>query len=123
MIFIERHNDLQLVSQWPSNHVQKKHMLEGIAKRGAIVRAFRSGEPFFWRRQGETIVFLPISAPEQQPVGIIAMVLSAAAGFAQVVYDDLMELGRMSADYILRARVYEEALAARARAENIVQSK
>ena len=140
MIFIEREGDLQLVSQWCPYHIPRKRLLEGIVKRGPVLRAFRAGEPVFWRverhsnigrywcgllRQcrGQSIVFLPIAAPKQRPVGVLVVVLPQVVEFAPVVYDDLVQLGEMLSGFILRARSFDEALAARISAESTIQSK
>jgi signal transduction histidine kinase len=141
-IFVERDGDLQLVSQWRSKQIPKKHLAEEIVKKGPVVRAFRTGEPILWRQKRmphsnvarylyrllrrcrcRSVIFLPIRVPEQRPVGVLAIVLPHAGEFAPVMCDSLLRFGQIVSGCIVRARAYDEAIAARIRAENAIQSK
>src|SRR5690242_5475819 len=90
MVFVEKDGGLELVSQWHPNESPKKNILEEIRKKGPVFRAFQTGEPVFWRRerhsnigrylyrflqrcQGQSVTFLPISAPEQRPIGVLVI--------------------------------------------------
>jgi signal transduction histidine kinase len=140
MVFVEQDGGLELVSQWHPNEMPKKNILEEIRRKGPVFRAFRTGETVFWRRerhsnigrylyrflqrcQGQSVTFLPISVAEQRPIGVLAIVLAPAAEFAPVVYDDLIQLAEIVTVPIARARAYDEAVAARTRAEGVLQSK
>jgi PAS domain S-box-containing protein len=142
MIFLERDNNLQLVSQWRSRQIPKTNSAEEIIRKGPVARAFRTGEPVFFNQEStphshlsrclyrllrrwrsRSVTFLPISAPEQRPIGVLAIVLPETNGLAAPTPDDVMRLGHVVSGWIVRARAYEEAVAARLRAEHAVQTK
>ena len=140
MVFVEQDGGLELVSQWHPNEIPKQNILAEIRKKGPVLRAFRTGELVFWRRerhsnvgrylhrflrrcQGQSVTFLPISAPERRPIGVLVIVLSPAAEFSPVVYDDLILLSEIVTASISRARAFDEAVAARTKAECALQRK
>jgi signal transduction histidine kinase len=140
MIFVERDGTLQLVSHWPAGESPKKTIVDEIRKKGPVLRAFQTGAPVFWRQErqsnigrflcgflrrchGDSVTFLPISAPGQRPLGVLAVALSRGPEFPPVVYDDLVQLAEIVSGYIERARAYDEAVAARVRAEDATRSK
>src|SRR5215831_2879555 len=51
MIFLERDNDLELVSQWPYKEIPKDTFAEQMIRKGPVARAFRSGQPVFCRQE------------------------------------------------------------------------
>src|SRR5262249_48959565 len=94
MIFVGIDGDLQLVSQWRPSRIPKKDLTEEMLKGGPVARAFRTGEPSFWRQDRprdsqvsrclcrvlrrsrcQSVLFLPLSVPGQQPVGVLAILL------------------------------------------------
>jgi signal transduction histidine kinase len=142
MIFVERNSDLHLTSWWPSRTNSTRQPQQDIMKKGPVARTFRTGEPMFWskkqsypsaalrslcrefvRSQDGSIAFLPIGASGQPPVGVLALVLPRASGFALNTKDRLLQFARMISGCIRRARAYDEALAARAGAEDAMQKK
>src|SRR5262249_41946547 len=141
IIFVEQDGDLRMVSQWRSRQTPKKHLDEEIIKRGPVARAFRTGQPVVCRDgrgprstaaiylhrlirrcSGGNVVFLPIKVPEQRPIGVLGIVLPQTDGRAQGAYDDLATLGPIVSGCFARARAYDESLAARSRAEDVLQS-
>ncbi len=142
MVFIEQEGDLKLVSEWRSKQVSKKHLTEHLIKKGPVDRVFRTGEPIFWRKDrtpystlaswtyrllrpwhGRSVIFLPIKAPKQKPIGVVVIVVGNRNGFAQPDFVALTRLGQIVSACVVRGRAYEEALEARARAEKAIQSK
>jgi signal transduction histidine kinase len=140
MIFVERDSGLELVSQWCSRPIPKTPLPEEMIKTGPVAHAFRTGEPVFldqdqMRRsnasrclyrllrkcQCRSVTFLPISAPKERPIGVLGIVLPQLNGFARST--DMVRLGQTISGWIQRARAYDEALAARVKAENAMQSK
>ena len=142
MIFVERQGNLELLRAWRSSHVSLQQLSGEILKKGPVAQAFRTGDPVFWfRKQSRTpsvfrqlgsalrlphsgcAAFLPIGAPRQSPVGVLAMIIPQADGFASRMHDDLVRVGHILSGCIVRARAYDEALAARLTAEKIIQQK
>jgi len=142
MIFVERHGNLELVRAWRSSQFSIKHLSAEIMTKGPVAQAFRTGDPVFWfrkqsrpssifRQLGQALrlphsgcaAFLPIGAPRQSPVGVLAMVIPQADGFASSMHDDLLRVGQLVSGCIVRARAYDEALAARVTAERIIRQK
>ncbi|HYR84201.1 MAG TPA: ATP-binding protein [Terriglobia bacterium] len=142
MIFIERDGDLQLLSKWRSRHISKKYLAEETIKKGPAITAFRTGEPMFWSRRrksgstisrylrdpfpqsrGRSVAFLPICGLEQRPLGVLTIVLPTQDEVSPEVRDELLRLGQIVSGCIVRARAYDEALDARARAEHAYQRK
>jgi signal transduction histidine kinase len=142
MIFVECNKDLHLTSSWPSKTNSTRQLPQEVLKKGPVARTFRTGEPMFWnkkhsypsaalrslcrefmRSQNGSIAFLPIGASGQPPVGVLAMVLPAATGSALNTRDRLLQFARMISGCIMRGRAYDEALAARAGAEDAMQRK
>jgi PAS domain S-box-containing protein len=142
MMFLERDGSLQLVSQWRSAKIPKKHLEEEIIKRGPVLRAFRTGVPIVWREQYvsdskvsqflnrllrrcncQSAAFLPISALHEQPIGVLALALPHTAENASALSDDLVRLAQIVAACIMRVRAYDEALAARVKAEDAIEKK
>src|SRR5881397_3415658 len=140
-IFVERNGDLEIISQWSSSQGPKRHLAEQIIKNGPVTRAFRTGKPIFCRTPGMSqspvsrylhrllrqcrcgsVTFLPIKTLEQQPVGVLGMILPHVEEFSSM-RDNLVRWGHLVSGSIVRARAYDEALAARAQAENAVHSK
>jgi signal transduction histidine kinase len=56
-------------------------------------------------------------------VGVLAVVVPRAEAFSPELREDLIRLGQIVSGCIVRARAYDEALAAQARAENTVRRK
>jgi signal transduction histidine kinase len=142
MILVQWGSGLQLVSQWPSRQTPEKLVLEEFTKNGPVARVLRTGEALFWRQeraphsnggrylhrllqrcQGRNITFLPIGGPQECPMGVLVIVLPPNNEFGSIAYDNLAQLGRVVSGCIIRARAYEEALAARAKAEDTIKSK
>jgi signal transduction histidine kinase len=142
MVFLERGGDLEMISQWRSRQIPQKYLTEDMIKNGPVTRAFRTGEPVFWRRDRlprsnasrrvnrllrqchcRSVAFVPVSAPEQRPVAVLAIVLPHAEEFTSTVYAEAVRLARVVSGCIVRARAYDEAVAARVTAENAIQSK
>ncbi len=140
-IFLERNGDLEIISQWRSRQGPKKHLAEEMIKNGPVARAFRTGKAIFCHTQrtsrssvsrylyrllkqyrSGTVTFLPIRMSEQQPVGVLGMILPHFDEFSSM-RDNLVQLGRVVSGSIVRARAYDEALAARVQAENVIHSK
>jgi signal transduction histidine kinase len=139
MVFIERDGDLQLISHWHSARFSKKSLDPEMIRNGPVARAFRSRGPVLWgrdrtasskisrhlgqlldRSRCSSIVFLPISSPPKRPVGVLAMFVSCVDKAAPLVLDALRELARTVTGSVVRARAYDEALAARTTAERAV---
>src|SRR5262245_34205852 len=142
MIFVERDGHLQIVSQWRSRLVSKKCLAEERIRKGPATDAFRTGDIVFWRqtrtsrsnisrylrrllpgRNNRSVVFLPISASGQPPVGVLAIVLIHRGESTRELHEDMTRLGQIAAGSIARARAYDEALAARLQAEKANQQK
>src|SRR5262245_41350549 len=142
MIFIERDGGLQMVSQWPAKQLPKMEVAEELIRKGPVARAFRSGEPSFWRQDRmpnspvsrslfrllhrlnyQSVAFLPISAPGQRPVGVLAVILRDASHFVPPVLDELIRLSQIVAGCVVRARAYDAAIAACVKAENASRRK
>jgi len=140
MIFVERESGLELVSQWCSRPISKTQLAQEMIRKGPVARAFRTGEPVFFDQdrlchssvsrclyrllrkcQCRSVTFLPISGPKKRPIGVLAIVLPQPNGFARST--GMVRLGQIISGWIQRARAYDEALAARAKAENLMQSK
>ncbi len=140
-IFVELNGDLEMISQWRSRAGPKKHLAEEIVKNGPVARAFRTGKPIFCRTPGTSqssvsrylyrllrqcrsgsVTFLPIRMSPQQPVGVLGLILPHVEEFT-AIRDRLVRLGRILSGSIVRARAYDEALAARMQAENAIHSK
>jgi signal transduction histidine kinase len=137
MIFVERDGGLQLVSQWCSRRISKKHLAEDMIKNGPVSHVFRTGESILWPQERRSryasrylrrllplfsrpsVAFVPISAPVQRPVGVLAVVLRDEEAPEARVH--LHRLGQIISGCIVRARAYDESLAARAKAENANQ--
>src|SRR5215831_18905419 len=101
MIFVERNSDLHLTSWWPAKTNSTRQLPQELMKKSPVARTFRTGEPVFWnkkhsypsaalrslcrefvRSQDCSMAFLPIGASGQPPVGVLALVLPRATGFA-----------------------------------------
>jgi signal transduction histidine kinase len=142
MIFVERNKNLHLISWWRSTPTSETHLAEEVMQSGPVVRTFRTGEPLFWnkkhnypstalrylcrefvRSKHRSIAFLPLGASGQPPIGVLALVLPRTSEFALNARDGLLQFARMISGCIMRARAYDEALAARAGAEDAVQRK
>jgi signal transduction histidine kinase len=140
-IFVERNGNLEIISQWRSRRAPKKHLAEEIIKNGPAARAFRTGKPIFCRTPGAaqssisrylhrllrrcrsgSATFLPIRTSEQQPVGVLGIILPYVEEFSSM-RDRLVRLGHVLSGSMVRARAYDEALAARTQAENAIHSK
>ena len=143
MLFIESDGTLQLVSQWRSRQIAKKYLVNEMIRKGPVARAFRTGKPSFWRCQDRTphsrgprylcrllrgshchsISFLPISPPDQDAVGVVALVLRNGEELAPTLRDHLFRLRQIVAGCIVRARAYDAAIAARVQAETASRRK
>jgi len=142
MLFAERDGALQIVSHWRPGDVPTKQLIDEMIKKGPVARAFQTGVPVLWHRNRITksnasrvllqllrrcrcrsVAFLPIGIPEQRPVGVLAIALPVEDGNARPVYNELLRLGQILSGCIIRARAYDEAVTARAKAEHAVQSK
>src|SRR5262245_60545736 len=142
MLFAERDGALQIVSHWRPGDVPSKQLIDEMIKKGPVARAFQTGVLVLWHRNRITksnasrvllqllrrcrcrsVAFLPIGIPEQRPVGVLAIVLPVEDRSARPVYNELLRLGQILSGCIVRARAYDEAVTARAKAEHAVQSK
>lgn len=142
MIFVEREGALQLVSQWRAKQIPKTELAEETIRKGPVARAFRTGEPSFWRQERmpnspvsrslcrllwrsnyQGVSFLPISPPGQRPVGVLAVMLRDAKQLVPAVLDELIRLSQIVACCIVRARAYDAAIAACVKAENASRKK
>jgi len=143
MIFAERDRNLHILSQWRIGDIQKDcRPVEEVLKNGPVARAFRSGAIIVWRAsnvqnstasryasrllkqyRARTLAFLPIRAPKQPPVGVLAIALRKGYENATAIDRELMPLGHLVAGWMNCARAYEDAIAARSRAENAVHNK
>jgi signal transduction histidine kinase len=140
IIFAERDGRLEIVSQWRAAEIAKKHLLNEMIEKGPVARAFRTGQLVLWRNQRalqstaarslrellrrcgcRNAAFLPIRAPAQRPLGVLALVLpDCESGRVQ---SDLARLEQIVSACIVHAYAYDEALAAREKAEDAVQKK
>ena len=142
MIFVEHDGDLQMVSKWRSRHIPKKYLAEEMIRKGPVASAFRTGKPIFWSRRRKApsnisrylrdllsqcrrrnVAFLPIRGSEQRPLGVLTIVLPAQDEVAPEARDEMLRLAQIASGCIVRARAYDEALDARARAEHAFQRK
>lgn len=142
MLFAERKGRLQMISHWCSRDIPSKYVAEGLIEKGPVLRAFRTREPVFWHRtqiarsdsarhvgrllrrcQSDAVTFVPVYAPGEYCVGVLAMIVRDSEEFVSAFRDDLLRLGHLAAGCIVRARDYDEAVAARARAEVVAQKK
>jgi PAS domain S-box-containing protein len=142
MLFMERDGDLELVYQWRSRQIPKKYLVEEMIRNGPVAHAFRTGEAVFWgqdrsprstaprrlyrllrRCHCRRVTFLPIGAAGQSPVGILAIVLPDGDEVDSALNNDLIRLGRFVSGCIVRARAYDEAVAARVKLEDGMRSK
>jgi signal transduction histidine kinase len=142
MIFVERDGDLQLISKWHSRQIPKKYFAEEIVRNGPVTSAFRAGAPMFWsprRNSGSkisryvrdlfpqfrnrSVAFLPIRGLDQRALGVLIIFLPTQDEVAADVRDEILRLGQIVSGCIVRARAYDEALDARARAEHAYQRK
>jgi signal transduction histidine kinase/PAS domain-containing protein len=140
IMFADHDGKLELISHW-SKRVPQKYLAEESIMSGPAARVFRTGEPVIWHRdrmprskasrciyrllrrtQAQSITMVPIAATEQQPVGVLAVMLPHD-NIASTLHDEIMVLGQIVSGCIVRARSYEEAVAARAKAEHAMQSK
>jgi signal transduction histidine kinase len=141
MVFAEHDSRLQMVSHWCSREIPPRYLAEGMIEKGPVIRAFRTGEPVFWRRDqmlrspasrhlsrllrrchSDSVTFIPVSA-EGVSVGVLAMVLRDSAEFVSAFRDDLIRLSSLLAGCIVRARDYDDAIAARLKAETVANKK
>jgi signal transduction histidine kinase len=142
MIFIERDGGLQMASQWRVKQIPKMDVAEELIRKGPVARAFRTGEPSFWRQDRmpnspvsrslfrlfqrlnyQSVAFLPISAPGQRPVGVLTVILRDAQHCVPPVLDELIRLSQIVAGCVVRARAYDAAIAACVKAENASRRK
>jgi signal transduction histidine kinase len=142
MIFIDGAQGLKMFAQWRSGQMPRKNLADEMMKKGPVWRTLRTGEPLFWHLQRaansqlsrylgallrkyhcQNVSFIPLSAPGQQPVGVIVIVLRNAEELVPPVRDDILRLGQIVAGCIERARAYDAALAARINAENASRRK
>jgi len=142
MIFVERDNDLHLLASWRSAEKRPMQPALEFTNKGPVARAFRKGEPVFWngkrnyqslasrylwrefmRSRDGSLAFLPLGASGQQPVGVLALVVPRTSGLAANARQSLVQFARMISGSIIRARMYDEALAARLGAENAMQRR
>ena len=142
MIFVERDSDLHLLASWRATEKRQAHPAQELISTGPVARAFRKGEPVFWNGKGTcqslasrylwrefmrsrngSLAFLPLGVSGQQPVGVLALVVPHTSEFAASVRETLLQFARMISESIVRARMYDEALAARAGAENAMQRR
>src|SRR5262249_6857163 len=119
----------------------KDTFAEQMIRKGPVARAFRSGQPVFWRQERmpnskvsrflcralgrfhwQTVSFVPMRAAEHRPVGVLAIVLPRLDKLS-MAHEDLVRLGELVCGWIERVRAYEDAVAARVKAENAIQSK
>jgi len=130
MIFVETDRNMQLLSRW-----RPGRMINGLAdamiRNGPVVRAFQTGQPLFIRRphpllrrhRCQSVSLLPITAPGQDAVGVLAVAVPDGRDFGPTFHNDLGRLSEIVAGCILRARAYDTAIAARVQAENAARRK
>jgi signal transduction histidine kinase len=142
MMFVERGGGLQTVSQWRTGQIRYNQFQEDLIRRGPVAQAFRTGQTVLWNRNRtpqtkvsrvlhhllgrwrcRSFAFLPLSAPDQPPNGVLAIVLRDPDRISVRVYDELFRLAQLISGCIARARAYDEAMAAREEAEHAVRSK
>jgi PAS domain S-box-containing protein len=139
MIFVERDGQLRLASQWRSKYVSKRYFSEERIRNGPVTLAFRKGASIFWSQtksrsdvsrylrrlfpgpRGRSLAFLPISTSSGRPAGVLAMVLLHESELAADIRGDMARLGQIVSGSIIRARAYDDAMAARLAAENATQ--
>jgi signal transduction histidine kinase/PAS domain-containing protein len=130
MIYVESDGNMRLLSQWRSGPMING-LADAIIRNGPVVRAFQTGHPLFMRRphrllsryRCQSISLLPITAPGQDPVGVLAVAVPDGRDFGPTFHNDLHQLGEIVAGCILRARAYDTAIAARVQAENAARRK
>jgi len=139
MIFMERDGKLLAVSQWNSNQVPKRFPSEEEVRNGRVTHAFRTGVPVFWSQaksrleisnylrrllpghRWRSAAFLPISSAGGQPCGVLALFFLHEREWLPETRDEVSRLGQLVSGSMIRARGFDEALAARAMAERTRQ--
>jgi signal transduction histidine kinase len=142
MMFVQQNEELQLISQWHSGRWPKKRMAEDMINKGPVARAFRKDKLVLWgpdriRQSGgcgflgrlvrwcncRSIAFLPISAPKQSPIGLLAIMLRHSNKSRKGIYEELVRLGHTVSDSIVRGQAYDEAVNSRLKAETALRNK
>ena len=137
LIFIDRGGELNLVWQWRAKQVAKRYLAVEMIRKGPATQTFRSGRSMFWSqgrrcpvdvvrylrrlfpgRHPRSVAFLPLSGAGGRPFGAVAMALLHHDDFTPDIQQEVLLLGQIFAGYISRAKAYDDALAARAAAEN-----
>jgi len=107
-----------------------------------VGRAYQTGKPGFYHQQRmpqdivsrcweqirsisqcHCITYLPISASGQPPVGVLALAVPHGEKDGFAVHDALARVAQVVSLFVVRTRAYDEAIAARSRAEDLIQSK
>ena len=140
MIFAEKDGALQIISHWRTGSIATE-LIDEMKNTGPVARAFRTGEPALWRQHRTShskvarflhgllrrchcrhIAFVPFGGSDRS-VGVLAIVLPHTDRLTASIYDDLLRLRQAVSGCIVRAHAFDEALSARVKAENAVQSK
>jgi signal transduction histidine kinase len=142
VIFVERQGTLEILSHWLPRQVPKTHLIEAMLKRGPVARVFATGRPGFWHQERlqhssfsrylqrllqecrcPCVTCVPIGASPQRPIGVLALAVPHRGKNDLSVHDDVIRVAQIASLFMFHARAYEEAIAARCKAENLIQSK
>jgi signal transduction histidine kinase len=144
MIFVDSGRHPRLAWQWSTREGSMRHLEESGLPRGLLAKTFHTGNAAFCA-QGDTshpaislylrrafpdsktagVAFIPIGAggASSLPVAVVVMVLLHERSLTPEFIQDIRFSGRLAAESIVRARTYDEALAASLEAQNANRRK
>ncbi len=139
-IFLQKESNLETVYQWQSRQISRKNRNENAIDSGPAYQVLRTGTSLIGYRpkprarvedylqrmlacQDASINFLPLFGSEQSPLGVLAISLRNCSKPAPAVYEQLSSLAEIVSRCIARTHAYQEAVAARVRAETSVKTQ
>jgi signal transduction histidine kinase len=144
MIFVKRDNSPQLVWRWHSRRTSTNRLDESVLPKGLLAKTFRTCSAAFCpqadnahpeisrymrhafphsRNAGVALIPICTQGATTSPVAVIVMVLLHEHSLTEEFIQDMRFSGRVAAESIVRARIYDEALAASLEAQSANRHK
>ena len=141
-VFMKGVEGLSLIANFTGGQSSAENLPMKVSQAGPAISVMRTGRPIFWPRSGsrrlsfirylrrlprssrkQSFAFLPLTTLSGKRLGVIALGFAADWTFASNERNEMLMLGRIYAEALDRARLYDEALRARLEAEKANQFK